>query len=201
MGMADSDFLYAGASPSDDDKRLFVTFTMEARLDNQKTTEEGRNIYRNVEFITLRIPGDKTLSIHRPVRPSDKHRFPIQYAAFKNLQGEVVVGTPLRLWPGASPAQVKELEYFNVQTVEQLAAMPDGSSGANMMGIQALRAAARQYVQLSKEQAPLLKVQKELEERDNKIAALEDLIAKQGATLDKILSREEAVEKVAKKGK
>lgn len=185
----ESGIMYPGTQSSDDDKRLFVTFSYEPRLDKRATQEEGVNRYKNVEFITIRIPGDKTVSIHRPVTPSDKIRFPLQYAAFKNAVGEAIVGTPLTTLLGVTPARVKELEFFNIRTVEQLAAMPDGVGGAQMMGIQSLRQAARTYVAAQKEQAPLLKVQAELTERDNQIAALQDALQRQGAVLEKVLSK------------
>lgn len=184
----ESGIMYPGTQTSEDDKRLFVTFSNEARLDKRATQQEGINRYKNVEFVTIRIPGDKTVSIHRPVVASDKIRFPLQYAAFKNSMGDAVVGTPLTMLLNVTPARAKELEYFNVRTIEQLAAMPDGVGGAQMMGIQSLRQAARNYVAAQKEQAPLLKVQAELSERDNQITALQDALQKQGALIERMLA-------------
>jgi hypothetical protein len=198
-----SDFLMAGTQPHEDDKRLFVSFSFEPRLDRASTDKEGRNMYRDVEFVTIRIPGDKTVSIHRPVTPSDKQRFPLQYAAFKNNRGEQIVGTPLNLWPGIRPSQIKELEYFNVRTVEQLASMPDSNVG-QLMGVQALKRAAQQYISAAKDAAPLMEVQKELKERDSTIAALQSQIKQQGEQLDKILAnlgRGQAEDISTKKGK
>lgn len=184
--------MYAGTQATDDDKRLFVQFSVESRLDKKATAEsnDGLNKYRNVEFITIRIPGDKTVSIHRPVVPSDKVRFALQYAAFKNsTTGEQIVGTPLALWPGCSPSQAQELQYFNVRTVEQLAAMPDGAGAANMMGVQALKQAARSFLQHARENAPIVKMQAELAQRDNVIAAQAAQLKDQGDKLDAILAR------------
>jgi hypothetical protein len=186
-----SGIMYAGEQSHKDDAKLFVTFSLESRLDKRATQEanDGMNKYRDVEFITIRVPGDKTLSIHRPVVHSDKMRFPLQYAAFKNsVTGDQVIGTPLALWPGCKPSQAQELAYFNVRTVEQLAAMPDGVGGASMMGVQALRLAARQFVAARKEEAPLLKVQAELKQRDDQIAALTDQVAQQTALVNKLIA-------------
>jgi hypothetical protein len=175
----------AGTQPHEEDKRLMVVFSHEPRLDKTRSVEEGRNVYRDVEFVTIRIPGDKTLSIHRPVNVSDKHRFPMQYQAFKNAAGQLLSGTPLQTWPGITPAQVKELEYFNVRTVEQLASMAD-TGAAQMMGVQKLKRSAQQYIAAAKDAAPLLKVQAELETRDNEIAALKDMLMKQGEAIAKL---------------
>lgn len=181
-------FMVAGTQPTDDDKRLMVTFSLEPRINHEKTETEGRLVYRDIEYVTIRIPGDKTLSVHRPVNASDRHRFPLQYQAFKNRNNELVVGTPLSTWPGIQPSQAKELDYFNVRTVEQLAAMGDSGAG-QMMGIQKLKAAAKQFLEASKDAAGTLKLQKELESRDNKIAALEDTLSKLVANLEKMQSK------------
>ena len=196
----ESQIMYAGTQAHKDDARLFVEFSFQARLDSKLSDEAGHNVYKDVEFVTIRIPGDKTTSVHRPVRPSDKQRFPFQYQQFKTKAGEVVVGTPLTLWPFINPARVKELEYFNVRTVEQLAAMPDGNAG-QMMGIQALKQQAKDYVAHSKEQAPLIAVQKELAGRDATIETLKAQLASQGAQLDQILANMAKAEAPSKKGK
>lgn len=155
------------------DRRLVVRFSLQPRIDSKKTEEEGRECYRDVEFVTILIPGDKTLTVNRPVMPSDRNRFPQQYAAFKNKQGEALLGTPLAAWPLVTDSQRRELEYFNIRTVEQLADVADGFA-ANMMGVYALKTSAQKYLAASKEAAPTIKLMKELEQRDGAIAALKD---------------------------
>lgn len=182
------DFLgLSGTQPHEDDKRLFVTFSYEPRLDQEATAAAGYNKYKDIPYVTIRIPGDKTLAVHRPIMPSDKHRFPQQYAAFaSNTPNELAAGTPLTLWPSLTPSQVKELEYFNIKTVEQLAAMPD-SGGGQLMGVQAMKRAAKAYIEAAKSQAPLLAVQKELETRDNEIAALKAAQEEQSRLISRLI--------------
>lgn len=187
MSGLNEDFMMAGTQSHADDARLFVTFSFEPRLDRRATDEAGRNVYRDVEFVTIKIPGDKLVSIHRPISASDKQRFPHQYAAFKNRAGEQVVGTPLTLWPGVRPAQIKELEFFNIRTVEQLASMPDSGAG-QMMGLATLKRTAQQYVGNAKDQAPLLAVQKELVARDSTIAAQAAQISDLSDKFDKLIA-------------
>lgn len=181
------EFLVAGTQPNEGDKRLMVAFSLEPRLDKEQSDKEGRNIYRDVEFVTIRTPGDKLSVIHRPVSPSDKVRFPQHYAIFKNARGEQIIGTPLTLWPGISPARAKELEFYGIRTVEHLATVSDSNAGS-MMGIQALKLAAKQYVENAKSQAPLLAVQAELKERDARLAAQDLVIKEQGDKLDRIIA-------------
>jgi hypothetical protein len=155
------------------DRGLHVRFSMGTRLDSAKTAEAGREIYREVEYVTIIIPGDKLVSpVHRPVQASDRARFPAQYAAFKNAQnGQSVTGTPLSAWPIVSPAQRKELEYLNILTVEQLASVSDASA-QNLVGLHGLKEMAKKFIEASKSAAPLVALQKELESRDSAIAAL-----------------------------
>lgn len=191
MSLDESGIMYAGTQSNDDDKKLWVTFSYEPRLDKRATLEagEGLNKYRDVEYITIRIPGDKTLAIHRPISPSDKMRFPLQYAAFRNSStGEQILGFPLSAWPGCKPSQVRELEYFNVRTVEQLASMPDGVGGANLMGIHALRMAAKQFVDARKSEAPVIAMQEALKLRDSQIEALTVGLAQQTETVNRLLA-------------
>jgi hypothetical protein len=190
--MNDNDILYANdAKASEADGRLLVRFTLESRLDRRRTAEEGRSVYRDVPFVTIHIPGDKTLGIHRPVNASDKRRFPIQWARFENAQRTnmtpEMVGTPLSAWAMITPAQRNELQYFNVMTVEQLAGMSDDGAGS-MMGIQKLKALAKRHVELERDNAPMVKLERELETRDNEISALKDQMKAQAETLDKLIA-------------
>jgi hypothetical protein len=157
------------------DRGLVVRFNMGTRLDSAKTAEAGREIYREVEYVTIIIPGDKLVSpVHRPVQASDKSRFPAQYAAFKNAQSQntqTITGTPLSAWPVISPAQRKELEYLNITTVDALAAVSD-TSAQNLVGLHGLKEQAKRFIEASKSAAPLAQMQKELEARDSAIAAL-----------------------------
>lgn len=165
------------------DRRLVVRFSLQPRIDSAKTAEEGREIYKDVEFVTILIPGDKTLTVNRPVMPSDKARFPLQYQAFKNKAGEVITGTPLSAWPIVTESQRRELEHFNVRTVEHLAEINDNFA-SSMMGIQALKQQAQKYLTAAKAAQPLVQLQQELASRDNDIAALKDQVAKLASMIE-----------------
>lgn len=174
------------AEAHDADRSLVVRFTLEARPDAEKSVEAGRAIYRDREYISILIPGDKTLSVFRPTIPSDKNRFPRQYAAFKNSQGESIIGTPLIGWPQVTEAQRKELDYFNIRTVEQLANVADGFA-SNMMGVQALKQAAQKFIAQSKDSAIVNKLNTELAQRDTLLATMQEQMA---AMADKLAALE-----------
>ena len=166
------DFVMPDSDQEKMDRRLNVRFSMEARLDHAKTEATGVEHYRDLEFVTIFIPGDKTLSVHRPVQVSDKMRFRDKYRHFKENLKEPETGTPLSVWPLVSPSQRKELEYLNCRTVEQLAGMSDAAC-QNFMGAIALRAKAQSYLKAKTEDAGLIKITAELQQRDDTIAAMQ----------------------------
>lgn len=161
-----------GQQVNNQDARLRVAFSLFPELDQEATTREARPIYRDSEYIMIMVPGEQDI-VHRKVWQQDKNRFPQQYAAFKNkVNQDAVSGTPLRLMPWLSGGQIKELEYFNCMTVEQLANMPD-STAQKFMAVNKLKQLAKDYLQAAKEAAPLTQMRAELDDRDNKIETLE----------------------------
>lgn len=157
-----------------------VSFFMGVAPDKVASEKEGRPIFKDVPFIRIHSAGDTTTIIEKPVwddaRNPNSHtrRFPTEW---KNFLAGVVEskqsgGTPLKLMPGISQAQVRELEHFRVYTVEQLADIADAHAG-KFMGIQRLKNEARAYLLRAKDGAAGKALAAELEARDQKIAQLE----------------------------
>jgi len=167
------------------DERTPVTFYMGAVENQPRSLDAGRPIFDDVECI--RIYTSKDAIVDRPVRENDKQRWPQSYAAWKNTGESVpgIGGTRLEHWPVLSRSQVEELKYFKIFTVEQLSGIPD-SAGSPMMGFSKLKLLALAHVELAKGEAPLLKMQAELEERDNKIAALVDQMDKMNKKFERL---------------
>lgn len=188
MSLDTASFLTPDIDQQAEDRRLFVKFTMEPVLDNAASAAAERPIYKDREFVTILVPGDKLLTFKAKVDNTHRIRFPVQYAAFKNSQGEILEGTPLAGWPHITDGQRKELEYFNIRTVEHLADANDASAGA-MMGIQSLKQSAKRFLQDQKDKAPTIRLEKELAERDAQLAAqqaqIEDLASKLEGLLKK----------------
>ncbi len=178
-------------SASAADRKLPVKFWVDAKLDPVKSEAAGRDIFREVEMITILIPGDKLLNYTGRVLPVHKQRFATQYAAWRNAQAgkeAAMEGTPLAGWPGLTEGQRKELAYFNIFTVEQLAELSDGYA-SNMMGIQQFKQAAKRFVEAAKSAAPMLKVQNELAQRDATIEGLKMQLGQQSDQIAAILAR------------
>ena len=158
--------------PSDEEKRVMATFDVQARKDEEASAKEGRPIFKDIEYVEIRTPGDNLNIIHRPVKEDDKSRFPRAYAAFKARLAAPEVGLPLSEWCGIGRSQVEELAHFGCRTVEQLAEMTD-TNARNVGGIIRLRDEAKAYLAKARNEAPFAKVAAESAAKDKRIALLE----------------------------
>lgn len=159
-----------------DDSRLHVTFYRAPMVHNGKSTEAGRAIYEEVDCIRIMVPGDKLTIVDRPVDEIDRQRFAARYEKWRAGQGEAIEGTPITSLPKMTPAKAAEYKFFNVHTVEQLAAAPD-ALGQKFMGFHEDKRRAQQFLEVAKGNAPIEKMNEELKTRDAKIEELQSQIA------------------------
>lgn len=157
------------------DKKLHVQFYMKPMLNQEKSAAAGRAIYEDTEFIRIMLPGDKQNIIDRKVGlvENERERFPEHYAKFKAGQAEQVVGTPLQLLPFLSPAQVEEYKFFNIRTVEQLAAASD-SIGTKFMGFNQHKQKAQAFLDATTGAEAVGAMREELEESKKVMAAMQE---------------------------
>lgn len=158
------------------DKRLYVNFYVRAVMNNFKSSEQGRPIFDEVDFIRIIIPGDKNNVVDTKVTEEHKMRFEKQFERFKKNQEQATTGTPLEVWPQMTVGQVAELKAINIHTVEQLAEVPDNLA-QKIMGSHALRAKAKQFLESAAGEAANSKMAAELEKRDIELAALKEQMA------------------------
>ena len=151
---------------------LFVRFGKVAKEDKEESLQAGRPVFKEVDYITIAVPGDKTSEVCRPVRPTDKERFRGAWERYNAGHAQAVDGTPLKDWPGMTRDKVEELAYFKVYTVEQLADVSD-TNLRNMGPFLALRQRARDFLERAKGAAPMEKLRQELEARDELLARLQ----------------------------
>lgn len=182
-------------NPKFGDDRLGVLFYTRTVEDKERTLAEGRKCFKEREYVKIMVPGDRLNIVDRPVQVTgnditdDRLRFPKQYARFKNQQEQVVHdGTPLALWPGITGSLVEELKHLNIYTVEQLATLADTHVAKIPMG-QTFKRRAAEFVEASRDAAALNRLQAELEERDNKIEALEQAVADQAQKIEALLKK------------
>ena len=145
--------------------------------DEEASAREGRPIFKSKDYIQIMVPGDKSNIIRRPVRMghTQKHdniRYAPQYDAFKQKREQRPDGTPLAAWPAMSTAQVKELEYLNIFTVEQLADIAD-SLVARHTGLTKLKNLANVFLKRADGTKEASRLTSELDKRDKEISALQ----------------------------
>lgn len=169
------------------DDRLMVIFYRDVLQDETESVAQGRPIFRDVDFVRIHIPGDPTSIVVRPASDADKRRFAMQWARY--LQGkkdeEQISGTPLKEWPLVTRAQVEELRYFQIMTVEHLADVSDGVK-AKMPGLTRLAQQAKIWLERTNATAAAAQHQQTIENQANRIAVLERAVQALTAEKEKL---------------
>ena len=175
----------------DSDKHLFVEFETRPVLQEEASVLAGRPVYKDIDYIKICRPGDKHDMVHRPVwldplhRASDYHRFGRQYRAWKEGKSQEATGTPLSILADIgimTKSDVASFSHFNVRTAEQFVSMTDGDA-QKFPGFQQMKQAVQAYLAKSKDAAPALAMQRELKERDQKLAEQKAALEQQADAL------------------
>lgn len=180
--MADN-FSWQSMGGDTSEEKLFVKFHMGAILDGAESAKVGFPKYKDVPFVTIAVPGDKSFVIDRPIwddenNPrSDTQRFARAWAAFKaGHADDAVIGTPLAEWPPISKGQIETLLFQKVRTVEQLAALSDANCQRYLGTIQ-LRAKAREWLERAEKEKPFQEMRQEMDKKSEEVAQLRDELA------------------------
>lgn len=156
-----------------DDKGLLVEFEDDAIYQEFESVKAGRAIYKQVPFIRIIVPGDKTKQKYKPATEADKVRFPMQWAAYERGEHARGEGTPITEWIYLSKSQALELKHMGFWTVELLANASD-TQISGLIGGMLLRNQACEFLKgqtkLSGENEDLKAQIKALQE---KVAALQ----------------------------
>ena len=180
MALQEADFNLNDFSPSgtsEADKGLLVKFFIKSREDKAQSLAEGRPIFKDVEYIDIKIPGNRNGGACRPATANDKARFPEHYRRFKDrVEGEEVVGTPLTEWAPISRSMAEELKFFNVSTVEQLATMADVHV-TKFMGLLPIREKAKLWLENAEKEKPMWEMDQKNRELQAQIDDLQKSIA------------------------
>jgi hypothetical protein len=158
-----------------DDSGLFVRFYSDAIQNHEKTNQEGRPIYDQVEMCEILFAGDSTKTkIGRATEGNPPYylRFPRQYEAFKQQQEVVQDGTPIEHWPPISKAQALELKAMNIHTVEMLASVPDVN--LKWMGARQLRENAKVWLSEAEAGKEAIRLNNKIEELQMQIEAMKN---------------------------
>lgn len=103
--------------------------------------------YRDVEFVTFEIPGDRFTKPDAKVTDNIRLQYATEYNAFKQREKSRPTGTPLDVWGQVSPAQAATLSHVHgVWTVEQLAELSDVACQNIGFGTDELRKRAKEFM-------------------------------------------------------
>lgn len=178
------------------DNKLYVEFYRKPVLQPGKSREAGRAVYDEVDYVRIHVPGDKSSVIERPVSQQDIFRFQDRYNKWKAGQEEAVTGTPLSALPGMTASKVEEYKFFKLVTVEQLAEAND-NLGAKFMSFHQDKQRAKAFIEVAKNNAPIEKMNEELQKRDAEIENLKTMVEALQASQSgkrKVAATAEAVE-------
>lgn len=131
-----------------DDSRLFVEFTSRAVPDPIASTEAGRPVSRQMDYIRIRQPGERD-EIMRPAHDGDRRRFRRHWDAFQDGRQALPEGTPLALLFPNNPEIIENLKHDKIFVVEQLAALSDTQIQNIGMGARAWQQKAAEFLMLS----------------------------------------------------
>lgn len=170
---------------SDADKRLLVIFYKDVEKNMIKSTEAGRPIFDEVDVVKIITPGQRD-SFVGLVTEQYQQRFPQQWARYKAGQEQNEgSGTPLNMLPWMSMSAVAEFKAMNCHTVEQLVGMPDSVS-QKFMGHHQIKQRALAYLDAAKDAAPLMKLNAELEKRDEQLRQQAEVMTAMKARLEQL---------------
>lgn len=158
---------FTGAVP--DTTGLAVRFYKEPRQNEFKSKLEGRPIFEDTIMVHIVLPGNNTFDIKEIVQEHHKKRFPLQWAAFNNANGQdpLMIGTPLSQWPMIGASQAEELKALKFYTVESIAQASDATlqrmGMAAGMSPHALRDRAIRFLEVARGDAAVNKQAEEID--------------------------------------
>lgn len=132
------------------EKNVFVEFFMDAKEFKAESEREGRPVFREIPHVRIMIPGDRNVEFIDKAGEYYQNQYPQAWARFKASQVVGNVGTPLAQWPLMNRALVKEANYYNIQTVEQLAEISDANVQKLGMGWAEWRRKAQSFLDAAK---------------------------------------------------
>jgi hypothetical protein len=159
------------------DENLFVEFYMGSVEDKLASERAGHPVHVEKPFVRIHIPGDAHNIVDTQAKPYYQQRFADEWRKFQDNQGQAIEGWLLKTWPIVNAAQVKNLEFLNIHTVEQLAGLTDSQCQKVGMGSEELRMKARAAVEAAKDGAVVAAQAAENKRLSDELEALKSQIA------------------------
>lgn len=123
---------------------LNVGFFEEAVHQPLASEKAGRPIYKTIEKVSIIPAGDQRTIYSDIVDDRHRKRWPDLYNRWRAGQDAPGhSGTPIKEWPAVTASQVREMEFFHIHTVEQLAELSDEVISRMGMGYAQLKEKAK----------------------------------------------------------
>jgi hypothetical protein len=176
MGIADYDVSdFEQGRQAEQDSKLLIKFYYRTVPDKAKSEEQGRAVFKEQEYIDVRVPGRGNSGAVRPATARDKKRFERHYVAFKQRIEIPETGTPLSEWPVVSRSLSETLSFIGIKTVEHLAGIDDNAA-SGIMGGQTLKRKATEWLERARQDVSVEQLTDELSKRDTLIAKMQEQI-------------------------
>lgn len=169
-------------------ENLILRFFKQAVPNAVKSQEAGREICDQVDYVSIIVPGSKDEVIEK-VGESQKKRFAAQYEHWLKTQEQPPEGQPLDRVPWLNVAQIRELQYLNIKTLEQLAGLSDTAIQHIGMGGRDLRSKAQAYIEAGKGTAELSRLVARISELERDNARLQDDLKAVNARYEVVLKK------------
>jgi len=163
---------------------VWVKFEKRAVHMTFKSEQEGRPIYEDRDFVSIRNPGSMD-NVVREAREADKEKYATQWARYVANQEQVQDGTPIEEWPALTASQREELKYLKVCTVEAIAGLSDAQAQRLGAGYMSLREKAKAYLDNAKDSAAAQRLAADNEALRNELKDLRDVVAQLQAQVDR----------------
>ena len=125
-----------------------VQFELRPFKNAHKSQEQGHAVYEDKEYAILTPPGGQ-LVVNKEVTPEIISRFRPQYEAWKKDEELPENGTHVRMWPIATPAEIKQLLSAEIRTIEAVSEMNEACLKQVGMGARALKDKATAWLESS----------------------------------------------------
>jgi len=172
---------------------VHVEFYMHSIPDNKLTAEKGRPIFKDVEYVQIRFPGDNK-RVHvapahdRAYMPLDgettrrdyTEMFPEHYDLFKKGESCSQIGTPLSELPFLTEAKRREFRAVNIETAEALAGLPDREIAKMGMGTRDWVNKAKAWIDAAENSVVTDALSAENAELRERMAKMEAMLADKG---------------------
>jgi hypothetical protein len=173
----------------------YVVFERRPVEDRNASVIAGHHVHKDVDYAVITRAGARDTfeqevavwfaQLERKVRDN---QFPGEWLrAYRNAyeawcKGEELPaeGTPVKTWPVASPAQIKDMLAVGIRTVEDLAQLPDSELSSLGIGAMSLKQKAQAWLLSSKDSG---KATEQLATMQRQLADLSQLAQAQAAEI------------------